>query len=139
MQTDKTQTPVTQAMHLQRFSVPYEYPVYFTESLFDPENSVLRDALSRVEPDKRHRCVIFVDEGVIGARASLVTQIESYAREVAPACAAITMLTGILSSSRSVAVQYWTPSAWSRRPPTGESAIYGYRRRCWRKTTPAWA
>jgi len=67
-------------MHLQRFSVPYEYPVYFTESLFDPGNAVLRDALCRVEPDKRHRCVIFVDEGVIGARASLATQIENYAR-----------------------------------------------------------
>jgi 3-dehydroquinate synthase len=65
-------------MHWQRFSVPYEYPVYFTEQLFDPENTVLRDALARVEPDKRHRCVIFVDEGVSSARASLVAQIEDY-------------------------------------------------------------
>ncbi|MDH3715651.1 MAG: 3-dehydroquinate synthase [Gammaproteobacteria bacterium] len=79
MQANKTKT-VTQTIHWQRFSVPYEYPVYFTEQLFDAENTVLRDALTRMEPDKRHRCVIFVDEGVSSARASLVTRIEDYAR-----------------------------------------------------------
>ena len=81
MQANKTKTPATQTAHWQRFSVPYEYPVYFTEKLFDPENTVLCDALARVEPDKRHRCVIFVDEGVSSARASLIAQIEDYAQQ----------------------------------------------------------
>ncbi len=31
------------SVHWQRFSVPYEYPVHFTERIFDPANPVLAD------------------------------------------------------------------------------------------------
>ena len=34
------------SVHWQRFSVPYAYPVHFTERLFDPANPVLVDTLS---------------------------------------------------------------------------------------------
>ena len=37
-------------MHVQRFAVAYEYPVYFTERLFDPSNPVLTEAVTRLEP-----------------------------------------------------------------------------------------
>ena len=57
--------------HWQRFSVPYEFPVVFTEGVFDPENPVLRDVLCRLEPAKRHRVVFFVDDGLKAGHASL--------------------------------------------------------------------
>ncbi|HEX2255871.1 MAG TPA: 3-dehydroquinate synthase, partial [Afifellaceae bacterium] len=66
-------------VHWQRFAVPYEYPVYFTEHLFAPDNPVLTAALSRLEPDKRHRLVVFVDDGVLAARPGLCDEIAAYA------------------------------------------------------------
>jgi len=71
--------------HWQRFSVPYEVPVVFTEGLFDPDNPVLRDALCRLEPDKRHRAVVFVDDGLIAAHPQLLASIAAYAQRHADA------------------------------------------------------
>lgn len=62
----------------QRFVVPFEYPVYFTEGLFDPKNTVLVDTLCRLEPKKRHRVVIFVDAGVVDHCSTLLADIEKY-------------------------------------------------------------
>jgi 3-dehydroquinate synthase len=67
-------------VHLQRFTVAYEYPVYFTARLFDPANPVLAEVLARHEPDRRHRCVVFVDDGVLEARPGLIDEIVGYAR-----------------------------------------------------------
>ena len=67
------------ATHWQRFSVPYEFPVVFTEGVFDPENSALRDVLCRLEPSKRHRAVFFVDDGLLAARPALLDEIARYA------------------------------------------------------------
>jgi 3-dehydroquinate synthase len=64
------------ATHWQRFSVPYEFPVVFTEGVFDPENPALREVLTRFEPAKRHRVVVFVDD----ALASYIQHIVAYAR-----------------------------------------------------------
>lgn len=75
------QTAALQAStHWQRFAVPYEFPVVFTERLFDPDNPVLRDALCRLEPDKRHRVIVFVDDGLLAAHAELLASILDYAR-----------------------------------------------------------
>lgn len=63
----------------QRFSVPFEFPVAFTTGLFDPANPVLVDALARREPGKRHRCLVFIDEGVAAARPGLADQVAAYA------------------------------------------------------------
>lgn len=62
--------------HWQRFSVPYEFPVVFTEGVFDPANPALREVLTRFEPAKRHRVVVFVDD----ALASHIEEIVGYAR-----------------------------------------------------------
>src|SRR5918994_2855246 len=67
-------------VHLQRFSVAFEYPVCFTERVFDPGNPVLGEILASREPERRHRCVAFVDDGVLAARPGLVDQIVGYAR-----------------------------------------------------------
>jgi 3-dehydroquinate synthase len=72
------QTPAT--THWQRFAVPYEFPVVFTEGLFDPDNPVLRDALCRLEPVKRHRVIVFVDDGLTTAHPALLESIADYAR-----------------------------------------------------------
>jgi len=61
--------------HWQRFAVPYEFPVVFTEGVFDPGNPALRDALCRLEPRKRHRVVVFVDDSLSGH----LGKIEEYA------------------------------------------------------------
>ncbi len=67
------------SVHWQRFSVPFEYPVCFTDSLFDPANRVLRDVLCRLEPDKRHRCLVFLDDGLLPACPNLAGDIKGYA------------------------------------------------------------
>ncbi len=72
--------PAATTTVVQRFSVPFEYPVSFTRGLFDPGNPVLADTLARREADLRHRCLVFVDDGVLAARPGLVAEIEAYAR-----------------------------------------------------------
>ena len=66
-------------VHLQRFAVTYEYPVHFTERLFDPSNVILRDTIIRLEPERRHRCIVFVDDGVCAVRPKLLDEIKAYA------------------------------------------------------------
>ena len=66
-------------VHLQRFTITYEYPVHFTDGLLRPDNPILAQTLSRLEPDRRHRCVVFVDDGIIAARPGIVDEIEAYA------------------------------------------------------------
>lgn len=63
----------------QRFSVPYEYPVHFTDKLFSPENPVLLQTLTRLEPEKCHRVAIFVDDGLLQAKPELLADIRGYA------------------------------------------------------------
>lgn len=75
MAADARSPSITQtATHWQRFSVPYEFPVVFTEKLFDPANPALRDAICRLEPQKRHRVVVFVDD----ALSSCIEKINTY-------------------------------------------------------------
>ncbi|HYG88370.1 MAG TPA: 3-dehydroquinate synthase [Azospirillum sp.] len=64
---------------LQRFAVPFEYAVHFTRGLFDPENPVLRHAIARREPARRHRFVVLVDSGVVGMRPDLPAAVATYA------------------------------------------------------------
>ena len=68
------------SVHWQRFAVSYDYPVYFTEGLFDAENLSLVEALSRHEPERRHRCLVFVDEGLLSVRPDLKQEIIAYAQ-----------------------------------------------------------
>lgn len=76
---------MTSSVYLQRFAVNYEYPVHFTNGLFDPTNTTLKDTLTRLEPTRRHRCLVFVDQGVIDVRPRLLAEIEAYAKAHASA------------------------------------------------------
>lgn len=65
---------------LQRFTVTYEYPVAFTEHLFDPANPLLADTVGRLEPERRHRCLVFLDDALVAHRPGLGEEIAAYAR-----------------------------------------------------------
>lgn len=66
--------------HWQRFAVSFDFPVVFTGGCFNPENLSLVNVLSRLEPDKRHRCIFFVDDSVAAALPNLLDDIEAYAK-----------------------------------------------------------
>lgn len=63
----------------QEFAVPFRYPVHFTEKLFDPGNPLLADVMAMLEPERRHRALVFVDEGVTAALPELIGAIAGYA------------------------------------------------------------
>jgi len=79
-----TNTSPSQAEHTsgdvcwQRFSVPFEFPVYFTDDLFAPENLILLQTVTRFEPRKRHRIIVFVDDGLLTAVPTLIDRIDRY-------------------------------------------------------------
>jgi 3-dehydroquinate synthase len=63
----------------QSFSVAYDYSVAFTHDAFNPGNRCLVDVLARREPEKRHRCAIFIDAGVLAAMPDLPQRVADYA------------------------------------------------------------
>jgi 3-dehydroquinate synthase len=71
------QTP-TDPVYRQRISVPFEYPVYFTRRVFDPENLSFVDAITRREPARRHRLRCVIDDGVARAWPQLCDDIARY-------------------------------------------------------------
>lgn len=68
---------------LQRFSVPLQYPVYFTSDALAVENDALSDAIRHNEPQhgaavRTQRCLFVVEERVHELWPALVSQIEAY-------------------------------------------------------------
>jgi 3-dehydroquinate synthase len=55
-------------MKLQRFSVPFEYPMVSTRDVFHLENPVLAEVLTSREPARHHRALFVVDSGVAATR-----------------------------------------------------------------------
>lgn len=70
---------VDDTVYWQEFSVPFRYPVHFTQGLFNLDNTLLTEVLMLHEPGRRHRCAVFVDEGVLSAFPDLLQRIEAYA------------------------------------------------------------
>src|SRR5215471_1492714 len=66
------------AVYHQRFAVEYDYPVHFTRDLFAPENPVFMQALSRKEPNKRHRVWVLIEADVSASWPGLVHEICAY-------------------------------------------------------------
>jgi hypothetical protein len=76
-------------VHLQSFSVRYDYPAYFTRGLFDPQNPCLRNAVSGnavsgKDPGKPQRLAIFVASAAADRPASLPALACTRAQFVAP-------------------------------------------------------
>ncbi|MBL6953141.1 MAG: 3-dehydroquinate synthase [Alphaproteobacteria bacterium] len=65
-------------VYMQQFSVPFAYPVYFTQNMFATDNEVFRQALCRLESNRLHCFVSFIDEGVANALPKLVDDITAY-------------------------------------------------------------
>jgi 3-dehydroquinate synthase len=62
----------------QVFSVPFRFPVYFTRDVWEPANTAVRDAVSRLEPSRRHRVLVVIDENLLRAQPTLLSQIFGY-------------------------------------------------------------
>lgn len=60
----------------QTFSVPFRYPVCFTEDLFDPENTILADML---RGERVPKVLFVIDSGVSDTHPELINQVKSYA------------------------------------------------------------
>lgn len=63
---------------ISRFSVPFEYPVAFTDDLLDPADPTLADLLCRLER-RAHRVLVVVDQGVVEAAPDLLGRVRAYA------------------------------------------------------------
>jgi 3-dehydroquinate synthase len=64
---------------LQRVAITLEYPVVFTRDALSPDNRALADAVSRREPERRHRVVAIADRNVVAAHPGLADVIAAYA------------------------------------------------------------
>lgn len=77
-QLDTSRISSSSEVHWQRFSVAYDYPIAFTREIFSPDNPLLADVISRKEPRKTHRCLIYVDAGIAATWPDLETRINAY-------------------------------------------------------------
>jgi 3-dehydroquinate synthase len=73
-------SPIDTVTRIQSFSVAYQFPVVFTAGLFQPENPILVETLRRLEPNREHRCIVFLDDGLLAPRPSLPGEINAYAK-----------------------------------------------------------
>ncbi|MDF2156727.1 3-dehydroquinate synthase [Algoriphagus sp. CAU 1675] len=60
----------------QTFSVPFRYPVCFSEGLFNPSNTLFVDVLAK---DRKPKVFFVIDSGVSDTHPSLKAEIEIYA------------------------------------------------------------
>ena len=67
--------------YLQSFDASFAYPVLFTRDVFRPGNRSLADIVGRLGERKRHRVIVFVDDGVAKHHPDLGARIEAYCDE----------------------------------------------------------
>ena len=65
-------------VYRQRFSVPFEYPVYFTHDVFRADDPLFESVLARLGEKRRHRALVYVDAGVAAAHPALVQRVKDY-------------------------------------------------------------
>lgn len=65
-------------VYRQRFSVPFEYPVYFTRDVFRVDDPLFESAVTRLGEKRRHRALVYVDAGVAAAHPALIQRIKDY-------------------------------------------------------------
>lgn len=62
----------------QSFSVAYAYKLYFTNTLFNKENTLFRDIMATYKPNSVTKVLFIVDEGVVKNHKDLLANIDSY-------------------------------------------------------------
>jgi 3-dehydroquinate synthase len=60
------------------FSVPFSFPLLFTEDAWNPANTIFFDVIRREEPDRRHRVLAVIDDQVASAHPSLSPDLRGY-------------------------------------------------------------
>ena len=60
------------------FSVPFKFPVHFTQDAWNTANTVFFDVIRREEAHRRHRVLAVVDSEVASAHPSLLPDIRKY-------------------------------------------------------------
>jgi 3-dehydroquinate synthase len=60
------------------FSLSFDIPVAFTAGVFETENDTLANCLARLEPNRRHRLLVVIDDGVIPGHPTLEADIARY-------------------------------------------------------------
>ncbi len=63
---------------MQQIAVEYDYPVVFTRGLFGAGNDDLLWAITRREPERRHKVYVVIDQGVAAAWPNLGTEIAEW-------------------------------------------------------------
>ena len=63
---------------LQSIDVNWEFPVVFTQDLFDPNNPVLRSTLQRKENHRKHRVIVYIDGHVATALPDLAARVRHF-------------------------------------------------------------
>lgn len=66
----------------QSFGIRFDYPVVFTRDVFSNENPALLQVLLRKEHKRRHRAVVYIDDGVVTTQPDLRGRIMDYFHEV---------------------------------------------------------
>lgn len=67
----------------QRFKVQYEYPVYFTDHLFDKDNELLADFLGKdMQMSIQRKLLVILDEGVVKHYPHLTENIKTYIKTI---------------------------------------------------------
>ncbi|MEE9334298.1 MAG: 3-dehydroquinate synthase [Granulosicoccaceae bacterium] len=79
--TDNEAASDTTSTTVQEFTIPYSYPVSFTYDLFNPSNPLLNDTLCLAGNNRRHRLLVFIDEGVVHGQADLLSRIDRYVEQ----------------------------------------------------------
>ena len=60
------------------FSLSFDIPVAFTAGVFETENPVLAHCLTRLEPERRHRLLVVIDDGVMRGHPTLLADLNRY-------------------------------------------------------------
>jgi len=62
----------------QQFSVPFGYPVWFTEHLFSKENPLMADFFRQQPKQTKPKLLVVADSGVVAEHAYLTKQLSAY-------------------------------------------------------------
>ncbi len=60
------------------FTVSFDYPVHFTDNLFDTSNKLFAATLDRLHEKRQHRAVVYLDSNVSRCHPRLIPQITAY-------------------------------------------------------------
>jgi 3-dehydroquinate synthase len=82
--------------HIERtINVQYRHQVHFTDGVFDPENSLLRDVMIDGSQRRRHKVLVILDEALATGQPNLARNIEIYfaafAKELRLVCPPVVM------------------------------------------------